>query len=192
MDNQENIKKVIVVIVEGVSDKVSFEGYLNALCSDKTVFFSVYKGDLMTDYEQDEETTNDILKQLVQESCESSNFRIEDISMVIQIADTDGCFAKDVIQQNTDSSNNDSVRYFEDKILAKNVLSFSKTQEYKKERLLDCLKMSEIEITLNIKIPYEIYYMSCNLECALHNVYNATDEEKADLSEEFAAKFSYN
>lgn len=38
MTNTENTKRVVVVIVEGVSDQVSFENYLNALSKDKSIF----------------------------------------------------------------------------------------------------------------------------------------------------------
>lgn len=190
MNNAEDTKKVIVVIVEGVSDKVSFEGYLNTLSKDKNVFFSVYKGDLMTDYTQDEKTVNEIIKELIEESAIVSNFNIEDVAMVIQLTDTDGVFAKNVIQHDASLTVENSTMYFEDKILTRDVLNFEKTQKYKKERLIDCLQLSEIEITFKHKIPYEIYYMSCNLECALYNIYNASEEEKADLSEDFANKYA--
>lgn len=63
MTSSGNIKRVVIVIVEGISDQVTFENYLNALCKDKAIFFSVYKGDLLTDYSKDTESVNDILKQ---------------------------------------------------------------------------------------------------------------------------------
>lgn len=189
MNETNNTKSVIVVIVEGVSDQVSFENYLNTLSNDKNIFFSVYKGDLMTDYDQDDKTVNEIIKQLVEECASSENFSVEDVAMVIQLTDTDGVFAKNVIQQDPTLSSEDSAMYFADKILVRDVLKFQETQDYKRERLIDCLKLSTIEMSLQKKIPYEIYYMSCNLECALHGKYNTSDEEKADLSDKFADKY---
>lgn len=185
----DNTKKVIVVIVEGVSDKVSFEGYLNMLSKDKSVFFSVYRGDLTTDYTESEKTVNEILIDLIKECSEESNFEIKDVAMVIQITDTDGVFAKDVVEQDLTLLDNDSTLYFQDKIVTRDVLKYIETQSFKKERILDCLHLSEIEIDMTQKIPFEIYYMSCNLECALHNKYNTTDDEKSELSEEFAIKY---
>lgn len=192
MINTETTKRVVVVIVEGVSDQVSFENYLNTLSKDKSVFFSVYKGDLMTDYEQDGKTVNEIIKDLIEECAASENFSLDDVAMVIQLTDTDGVFAKNVIQHDPTLTGEDSTLYFEDKILTRDVLKFEETQKYKKERLIDCLKLSSIEINLQKHVPYEIYYMSCNLECALHGKYNTSDEEKADLSEAFADKYPEN
>lgn len=190
MTNPENTKRVVVVIVEGVSDQVSFENYLNALSKDKSIFFSVYKGDLMTDYGQDEKTVNEIIKELVEECATSENFSVSDVAMVIQLTDTDGVFAKNAIQQDLTLNNEISTMYFEDKILTRNVLKLEETHKYKRERLIDCLKLTKIDISMQHKIPYEIYYMSCNLECALYGKYNTTDEEKADLSENFSIKYT--
>lgn len=189
MNNVENTKRVIVVIVEGLSDQVSFENYLNALSNDKNIFFSVYKGDLMTDFDQDGKTVNEIIKELVEDCAALENFKVSDVAMVIQLTDTDGVFARNVIQYDSNLTGEDSTLYFEDKILTRNVLKLEETHEYKRERLIDCLRLTSIEIDLRHCIPYEIYYMSCNLECALHGKYNTSDEEKIELSETFAEKY---
>lgn len=188
--NSESTKRVIVIIVEGVSDQVSFENYLNTLSKDKSIFFSVYKGDLTTDYDQDDKTVNEIIKELVESCATSENFSVNDVAMVIQLTDTDGVFAKNVIQQDLSLTAETSTMYFENKILTRDVLRLEEIHRYKRERLIDCLRLTEIEISMWHKIPYEIYYMSCNLECALYGKYNTTDEEKADLSENFSVKYS--
>lgn len=180
-DTLENTKRVIIVIVEGISDQVSFENYLNAIAKNKNVFFCVYKGDLLTDYKQDDKSVNDIIKSLVNQCISIENFSIDDVDLVIQLIDTDGAFANNVVLYDPLTNSDYSVMYFEDKILTRNVLKFSKTQAYKKERINDCLALKNIEMNLEKKIPYEIYYMSCNLECALYGKYNTLDEEKVDL-----------
>lgn len=190
MTSSGNIKRVVIVIVEGISDQVTFENYLNALCKDKAIFFSVYKGDLLTDYSKDTESVNDILKTIVYECANTVSFKIEDVAMVIQLIDTDGVFAKNVVMQDLSLTSQNSTLYFENKIVTRDVFKLKTTHEYKKERLIDCLKLGNIEINLQRKIPYELYYMSCNLECALYGKYNTSDEEKADLSEAFANKYS--
>ena len=190
MDNVENTKKVVVIIVEGISDKVSFENYLNMLSSDKSIFFSVYDGDCFTDYEQSEKTTKDLIKEIVEKCAAEENFKVDDVAMIIQLTDTDGVFAKNVIRHDPSLTFEDSTMYFEDKILTRDVIKFTETQNYKRERIIDCLSTSVIEINQLKKIPYEIYYMSCNLECALYGIYNATEEDKQNFSEDFSTKYS--
>ena len=39
------------------------------------------------------------------------------------------------------------------------------------------------------KIPYKVYYMSCNLDHVLHNKRNSTDEDKEDDAYAFAIRY---
>lgn len=114
----------------------------------------------MTDYGQDEKMVNEIIKELVEECATSENFSVSDVAMVIQLTDTDDVFAKNAIQQDLTLNNEISTMYFEDKILTRNVLKLEETHKYKRERLIDCLKLTKIDISMQHKIPYEIYYMS--------------------------------
>jgi hypothetical protein len=55
----------------------------------------------------------------------------------------------------------------------------------------DCL--NRISSTSRIhKIPYQVYFMSCNLDHALYNKLNSTDEEKRENSLNFAKKYNSN
>ena len=60
----------------------------------------------------------------------------------------------------------------------------------------NAIKSGYLDKILSVKavwnIPYQAYYMSCNLEHVLHNEMNLTDSEKEKLAFEFAKKYSEN
>lgn len=184
-------KSVIVVIVEGISDQKSFEKYINKASKNKNIFFSVCRGDLLSDFNKDSEEYNDILIKKIKENASENHYDIEDILLVVQLTDTDGVFAPDddVVEQDTKLQPDDNPIYSDKKVKVYDVSKMKKSREFKRERLNDCIKMNVIKFDLQKHIPYKIYYMSCNLECALHNIYNATDEEKDTLADTFSKKY---
>lgn len=187
----EKTKKVVVVIVEGTTDKDTFQGYLNRLGNNKKVFFSVCRGDINSSYDYDEKSSNDIIKDIVKENAAEEHYCIDDIALIVQLTDTDGVFCDDnVVEFDSSLKRNDKPIYSNEKIKVNDVEKFLKTKLYKKQRLNDCINLKEIEFKLTQKIKYEIYYMSCNLESALYNIYTNDFEYKENLAQKFALQYA--
>ena len=177
-------KKVILFIVEGISDKVSlqeiFENYFDPLLTQ----VDVVQGDITQKSLPSEIKAN--LNKKIQAFCDIEKIRPKDIRQVFQIVDTDGAFISDnnVIQ----TTGNETV-YTLDAILAKNQKSIQERNKNKASVLNILSKIKEITVTSgnsNVKISYAIYYFSRNLEHVLHNNSgNLTDEQKKELSNEF-------
>lgn len=191
MDTQnEKTKKVVVVIVEGTTDKDAFQGYLNRI-GNKKVFFSVCHCDINSSYDYDEMISNDIIEDIVKQNAVQEHYCIDDIALIVQLTDTDGVFCNDnVVEFDSSLKSNDKPIYSNEKIKVKDVRKFLEGKAYKKQRLNDCINLNEIEFKLTQKIKYEIYYMSCNLESALYNIYTNDFEYKEDLAQDFALKFA--
>lgn len=97
----------------------------------------------------------------------------------MHIIDTDGAFIPDeLIQEDTDCR---QIVYSENSIRCiskKNLIRRNHIRQQNLQKLFD---------THNIGgLSYSVYYMSSNLEHVLHNRINLTDEEKEELSYEFA------
>lgn len=97
----------------------------------------------------------------------------------MHIINTDGAFIPDeLIQEDTDCR---QIVYSENSIRCiskKNLIRRNHIKQQNLQKLFD---------THNIGgLSYSVYYMSPNLEHVLHNRINLTDEEKEELSYEFA------
>lgn len=109
-------------------------------------------------------------------------FKSEDFSQIIHITDTDGTYVP-----------NDAV--VEDAVAVKPFYSTTEIRTQKKSgienrnlRKRECLnKLSSTSRIWNI--PYQIYYMSCNLDHTLYGKLNSTDEEKEKDAFAFAKKY---
>lgn len=99
--------------------------------------------------------------------------------MVIHLVDTDGVY---IPNENIIENKSINIIYNEKNIETNNVKNIQERNE-KKRRILNILSsMSSIYKGKN-SVPYYMFYMSCNLEHVLHNIQNATDNEKVNLAE---------
>jgi hypothetical protein len=115
-------------------------------------------------------------------------FRNNDFLRIIHLTDTDGVFIPDDRVKHKQSRSGSNILYFEDHMNAFNV---EKTIErnHKKAQILSKLKQTKCIG----KIPYRIYYNSCNLEHVLYNTLrDVSDEKKEEMSDDFAEKYEDN
>ena len=109
-------------------------------------------------------------------------FKSGDFSRIIHITDTDGAFIPD-----------DAV--VEDAAAVKPLYSATEIRTQRKsgienrnQRKRECLnRLSAVSRIWGV--PYQIYYMSCNLDHALYGKLNSTDDEKESDSFAFAKKY---
>lgn len=172
-------KKAMIFILEGPSDDTSLTGSLNHIFASSRIEPLIMHGDITSDRNV---TNRNIIKKLHEEIkafCNKNFLTKGNILRIVHIIDTDGAFIPDeLIQEDTDCR---QIVYSENSIRCiskKNLIRRNHIKQQNLQKLLD---------THNIGgLSYSVYYMSSNLEHVLHNRINLTDEEKEELSYEFA------
>lgn len=150
------------------------------------VFFSssrieplVMHGDITSDRTI---TNSNIIKRLHEEIrafCNKKFLTKSNILRIVHIIDTDGAFIPDdLVQEAPDCS---QIVYSEDNIKCSSKQNLCRRNHIKQQNVQKLLDTHNIG-----GLSYSLYYMSSNLEHVLHNRINLTDEEKEELSYEFA------
>ena len=174
-------KKIVFVIVEGPSDEEALGVLLNRIYDSKAVYVQVMHCDITTELDVNAGNViakiGDVVKQYAGRA-----FKPGDFSRIIHITDMDGAFIPD-----------DAV--VEDKAAVKPLYSVTEIRTQRKsgienrnQRKRECLnRLSSASRIWGV--PYQIYYMSCNLDHALYGKLNSTDDEKEADSFAFAKKY---
>ena len=194
-------KKVVLVVVEGQSDKAAFGTIFEEYFENDQVQFYVVKGDITTqDYieiDQIVKKINDILVMLKSrygysfdvDSTDSEDAATSDYLRIIHITDTDGVFVPETLVQESEVCKEDKkVLYFADHIES---YSWQSTVERNRRKSQVLIKLSKVNRIHGI--PYKIYYNYCNLEHVLFDILDQlTGEEKMELADAFAEKYEGN
>lgn len=178
--------KVILILVEGETDASSLGLVLSKLSQNYQVRFQVIRTDVTSDINSSVDNILKIVNSKILDFLGANSFlRKNDILKVVQITDTDGAF---VSAEQIKQSSTGETYYDENTIWASDVSNLEKRNIQKSAILRKLIGTNSVSKTL----PYEIYYFSCNLEHVLHNVQNATREEKEKYATDFAEHFSKN
>lgn len=175
-------KKVVAFIVEGPSDEAALGTIMKEYFSNNEVRFVIVHGDItLKDY-----VSADHILIKINEQIEGvkNRYRYQqgDFIKIIHIVDMDGVYIPDV---NIREADVEGVRYYEDHIDAQNVDSVIDRNKRKGTVLFKLRKTGRVN-----RIPYRIYFNSCNLEHVLYGeLKDFTDEEKQILSDEFADRY---
>ena len=169
----------MIFILEGPSDDTSLTGSLKYIFASSRIEPLIMHGDITSDRNV---TNRNIIQKLHEEIkafCNKNFLTKGNILRIVHIIDTDGAFIPDeLIQEDTDCR---QIVYSENSIRCiskENLIRRNHIKQQNVQKLLD---------THNIGgLSYSVYYMSSNLEHVLHNRINLTDEEKEELSYEFA------
>ena len=115
----------------------------------------------------------------------SNHFKNTDFQEIIHITDTDGAYIS------ADNVVNDDLAkkpiYNLTQIRTANVKNIIERNKQKSDNIDKLVSYNEIW-----KIPYKIYYMSCNLDHVLYNKLNTSDKEKEQNAFVFAKKYKDN
>lgn len=179
-------KKIILFIVDGTTDKTSFDNILNRLVSNEKVKYVVYKGDI-TQKAKPKNVKSKIRQAVLDFLKEPKNkhYNIDDISKIVHLVDIDAVF----IDTARILPTNKNISYYTEKNhFAINVEQIRKRNDNKRQVIKKIARINNISFNETC-ILYESYYFSCNLEHVLHNKPNCTQKEKEDLSYEFAKRF---
>ncbi len=176
-------KKIVLFLVEGITDKVSLEGILPSFVENEEIMFQITYGDILT-----EENTNpqNIIKKVythIDKHLSNMRFHKSDIAQVVHLVDTDGAFVRDEKIVFADVNH---IQYYSDRIETKDVAFIQKRNQIKSLALKRLVATPQIA-----SIKYSVYYFLSNLEHVLHDIQkDPTKEEKMTLAENFSDKYS--
>lgn len=111
-----------------------------------------------------------------------NHYRASDFKEIIHMVDTDGAYAPDTAVVK-DSEALKPV-YSVTEIHTNNPEGIIYRNKKKRENINRLKSTGQI-----LKLPYGIYYMSCNMDHALYGKLNSTDEEKENDAYTFAKKY---
>ncbi|QYR55798.1 hypothetical protein [Fusobacterium hwasookii] len=175
-------KKVILFLVEGASDLTSLE-FIDNVNADETIRFQITSGDITSKSGVSPQNCREEINKILLSFLVRSKLRKTDIIKIIHILDIDGVYIPEI--SIVEDKNVTKFLYTLNGIIAPSKEAVQKRNEAKKQILEKLLITSEIN-----SIPYEMYYMSCNLEHVLHNkLVDMEEDEKKELANKFADRF---
>lgn len=181
--------KILLFIVEGPSDEAALAPALEEIVRSSNVKFKVMHADITCDYDSTVDNIEKRIKKLAVKRFlnENPQFSEKDICGLVHIVDLDGAFAPDgVVTQDDNALCN---LYYDDSIICKDKEKYLQTKHNKAQNLIHLAALKEISIPNGVRVPYSIYFMSCNLDHVLHDKRNSTREEKKENSLKFSDEY---
>ena len=181
MSKQE--KKVVLFIVEGPSDEAAIGPIMKEYFANDNVEFKVVHGDITSDKNVNSENIIKKINEQLEVVKEKYRYKDTDFKEIIHIVDTDGAFIhNDYIIESEVSG----VMYYEDHIETFNKSALENRNASKSSVLLKLITTKTIK-----RIPYRVYFNSCNLEHVLYGeLKNFSDEEKEIMADDFSDKYA--
>ncbi len=175
-------RKVVLFIVEGSSDKQALEKIFQKIYRrSRNIDFKCTDGDISSDEKIDETNVKDRIREIIQDFLDDQKLEKNDIFQVIQLFDMDGAYVPESAIKKGESEH---FLYSLDSISCKNPERI-KDRNKRKSKVMDYL----LSLDVIWDIPYEMYYMSCNLDHALYNEMNLDKESKQDYADAFYERF---
>lgn len=179
---KKKAKKVILFLVEGASDLTSLE-FIDNINTDETIKFQITSGDITSKLNITPQNCREEINKILLSFLERSKLRKTDIIKIIHILDVDGVYIPEI--NIIEDKNKKKFLYTINGIVAPSKENVQKRNESKKQIVEKLLVTSKIN-----SIPYEMYYMSCNLEHVLHDkLEDISEDEKKELANKFADRF---
>lgn len=113
-------KKVLLIIVEGQTEQIVLENYLDEHFVNSTIRFDVQREDILTKWDSKKNIPNikNSVGRVIHNYLEKYKFLAKDLTAVVHITDADGCFiAPEFVQVKSDIEQN--LYYTEDAIFVK-------------------------------------------------------------------------
>ena len=179
---KKKAKKVVLFLVEGASDLTSLE-FIDNINTNETIKFQITSGDVTSKLNITPQNCREEINKILLSFLERSKLRKTDIIKIIHILDIDGVYIPEI--NIIEDKNIKKFLYTINGIVAPSKENVQKRNESKKQIVEKLLVTSKIN-----SIPYEMYYMSCNLEHVLHDkLEDISEDEKKELANKFADRF---
>lgn len=140
-------KKVVVVIVEGPSDENAIGGILKDYFSSEEVQFAVVHGDITSNDSTSIDNVVSKIDSLINGIRSKYGYLWTDFVRIIHIADTDGAFTKECIQE----VDVEGIQYYEDHMESSNVEAlsddFADKYEGKVQEFIDFISNEAIAVS---------------------------------------------
>ena len=173
--------KAVIFIVEGATDKRALENIFKKIYKNKGIHFEFTHGDITSDETINKNNVEDEIYKYVDKYKQSAKLELSDIWQIVQIFDMDGAYVED---SNIIQGESTELLYSTEYISCKNVQKAKNRNKHKREIMEYLLTCDSIK-----GIPYRCYYLSSNLDHALYNQLNLSDELKSQYSQVFYEKF---
>lgn len=173
-------KKIVFVIVEGPSDQEALGVVLSRLYSSSEVYVHITYGDITSEFI--ESPNENILTKVAREVegyAKSNHYEKTHFKEIIHIVDTDGAFVPDA--NVTEDLSAEKPIYSLSEIRTKNKAGIEERNKRKSNNIKKLCSKKRIW-----GVPYQVYYMSCNLDHVLYDKLNSTDEDKEEDAFRFA------
>ena len=165
-------KKIVFVIVEGPSDEEALGVVLSRLYSNEEVYVHIMHGDITSEFiESPNENIFTKVANEVEGYAKSNHYKKLHFKEIIHIVDTDGTFIPDA--NVTEDLSAETPVYTLKEIQTKNKSGIEERNRRKSNNIMKLCSRKSIW-----GVPYQIYYMSCNLDHVLYNKLNSSDEDK--------------
>ena len=149
----------------------------------ETIKFQITSGDVTSKLNITPQNCREEINKILLSFLERSKLRKTDIIKIIHILDIDGVYIPEI--NIIEDKNIKKFLYTINGIVAPSKENVQKRNESKKQIVEKLLVTSKIN-----SIPYEMYYMSCNLEHVLHDkLEDISEDEKKELANKFADRF---
>ncbi len=178
---KEKIRKTVFFIVEGNTDKTALEKIFKAIYKHRDIRFEFTNGDVTSDDLIDKTNVCEILYKKVKRYMDDNKLKKTDIWKIVQIFDMDGAYIPETAVVKGESS---KFVYSTTSIACKDQEKVKSRNSKKREMMDYLLSLADIN-----GISYQCYFMSSNLDHALYNQQNLSDEDKKKYADAFYEKF---
>lgn len=183
-------KKIVLFIVEGITDQISLENIVDTLvdeynssskCVDN-VIFEISKGDITSDYRSKSDNIKSKITKIINAKGKRK-FAPTDYKEVIHIIDTDGAYIDD--SRIFQDASKEKFFYSPDGIYYKNRNDVIERNKHKREIIESLLGIK----TVYRSVKYRVFFLSSNLEHVLHDEMNVEDVRKTELAKAFEREY---
>lgn len=178
-------RKIVFIIVEGVSDQTALAAIISKIINTEQVIVEFANGDITSDYGVNTSNIVSKIGNFINDYRKTYFYKPSDFTEVIHIIDTDGAF---INEEKVLHANTDEIVYNVDSMATSNVNETVKRNNHKVSNIQRLITLPSVLKT----IPYSLYFFSCNLEHVLFDRLNVPQKEKHTLASEFAKKYRNN
>lgn len=180
--SRNKTRKTVIFIVEGVTDKDALENIFKKIYKfQKEVVFTFTRGDITSDENNTINNICDKIYKFVKKVLDEDKLKKSDVWQIVHIFDTDGAYIDDSLIKKGEGSN---FVYTEENIFCSDTKKVLVRNKHKREITDYLLEIEKIK-----GISYTCYYFSSNLDHALYNKLNLSQEEKQEYADEFYGAF---
>jgi len=178
-------RKIIFIIVEGISDQTALAAIMSKLVRTENVIVEFTRGDITTEFGVSPSNIASKVGNFIKDYSKPYSYKASDYLEVIHIIDTDGAFIGNdkVLEASVEETLYDC-----DSIKTPNCQKIIDRNQRKVENVKRLISLSKVWVS----IPYSVYFFSCNLDHVLYDNANVPWEDKDRLATEFAKQYRYH